>query len=212
MRRINPATVIATIALVASLGGTAIAAGLANNSVKSRTIVNGQVKNQDLGNGSVTSPKIKNASITTDDVQDGSLTGQDVQDGSVSGQDVQDDSLTGNDVNESSLQGVMASRTRFVSAQANPVPGPSGGFPSQVQVSCAPSEKAIGGGAAWIIPNFQDGNQVTALHVTTTVSAPVPINPGIDGATGWQAAGRNLSGLSRALRVYAVCVPRTPGA
>jgi hypothetical protein len=39
---------------------------------------------------------------------------------------------------------------------------------------------------------------------------PEPAIPAADGATGWRAAGRNLSGLDRTFRVYAVCVPRQP--
>jgi hypothetical protein len=44
----SPAMVIACIALICALGGTAYAAALAANSVKSKTIKNGQVKPPDL--------------------------------------------------------------------------------------------------------------------------------------------------------------------
>jgi hypothetical protein len=92
--------------------------------------------------------------------------------------------------------------------QAAPVPGPTNGSPSSVEVDCPTGERAIGGGAAWIIPSFQDGNVPTALHVTVTATMPKSATPGTGDATGWQAFGRNLSGTDRALRVYAICVPR----
>jgi hypothetical protein len=90
------------------------------------------------------------------------------------------------------------------------IPGPAGGFPAQVTVNCPTGHKAIGGSAAWIIPNFQDGNVATSLDAPITASMPVPATPGTNNHTGWQANGRNLSGTDRVLRVYAVCVPLTP--
>jgi hypothetical protein len=95
---------------------------------------------------------------------------------------------------------------RFVQEQAAPVEGPPAGVPSNVAASCPSDHKAIGGGAAWVIPNFQDNNQFSALDAPITVSAPVPATAGTDDATGWQAFGRNKTGALRALRVYAVCV------
>jgi hypothetical protein len=189
----TPAFVLALIALLVAMSGTAVAVtALAPNSVKSKHIVNGQVKVKDLAADSVRGPK----------VQDASLTGADVADASLAGEDVQDDSLSGADVNESTLQGVMASSVRIVVSQGAPVQ-----FGAERVASCAPAEKAIGGGAAWIQPGT---NSPTQLEAPITASMPEPAVPAVDGATGWRAAGRNLSGVDRAFRVYAVCVPRQP--
>jgi hypothetical protein len=229
----TPAFVVAIIALVVSMSGTAVAVtALAPNSVKSKHIANGQVKAKDLGSDSVRGAKVRDASLTgadvadgslagadvtdgslagadvTDeslagtDVQDGSLSGGDVQDGSLTGADVQDNSLTGADVNESTLQGLMASRVRMVVTQGLPTQGGQ-----EFVASCAASEKAIGGGGAWIQPGT---GTPTQLEAPITASMPEPAIPAADGATGWRAAGRNLSGLDRTFRVYAVCVPRQP--
>lgn len=189
----TPAFVLALIALVVAMSGTAVAVtALAPNSVKSKHIVNGQVKAKDLGSNAVRGPK----------VQDASLTGADVADGSLTGEDVQDDSLSGADVNESTLQGVMASRVRIAVSQ-----GPAQQFGAERVASCAADEKAIGGGAAWVLAGT---NSPTQLEAPVTASMPEPAIPGVDGATGWRAAGRNVSGVDRAFRVYAVCVPKQP--
>jgi hypothetical protein len=209
----TPAFVLALIALVVAMSGTAVAVtALAPNSVKSKHIVNGQVKAKDLAPNSVRGPKVQDASLTGADVADGSLagadvadeslTGGDVQNGSLTGEDVQDDSLTGADVNESTLQGVMASPVRMVISQ-----GPPQQFGAERVASCAANEKAIGGGAAWLQPGT---DAPTQLEAPITASMPEPAGPGPDGATGWRAAGRNVSGVDRAFRVYAVCVPKQP--
>jgi hypothetical protein len=209
----TPAFVLALIALVVAMSGTAVAVtAIAPNSVKSKHIANGQVKTKDLAADSVRGAKVQDASLTGDDVADGSvagadvidgsLAGADVQNGSLTGEDVQDDSLTGADVNESTLQGVMASQVRMVIAQ-----GPALQFGDERVASCAASEKAIGGGAVWLQPGT---NSPTQLEAPITASMPEPAVPAADGATGWRGAGRNLSGVDRVLRVYAVCVPKQP--
>jgi hypothetical protein len=199
----TPAFVLALIALLVAMSGTAVAVtALAPNSVKSKHIVNGQVKVKDLAADSVRGPKVLDASLGGADVADETLAGADVQNGSLTGEDVQDDSLTGADVNESTLQGVMASQVRTVVSQGAPVQ-----FGAERVASCAPDEKAIGGGAAWVQPGT---NSPTQLEAPITASMPEPALPAADSATGWRAAGRNLSGVDRALRVYAICVPKQP--
>jgi hypothetical protein len=199
----TPAFVLALIALLVAMSGTAVAVtAIAPNSVKSKHIVNGQVKTKDLGANSVRGPKVLDASLSGADVADESLAGADVQNGSLTGDDVQDDSLTGADVNESTLQGLMASQVRMVIAQGAPVQ-----FGDERVASCAASEKAIGGGAVWLQPGT---NAPTQLEAPITASMPEPAVPAVDGATGWRGAGRNLSGVDRVLRVYAVCVPKQP--
>jgi len=101
----------------------------------------------------------------------------------------------------------QANAVRVVTKQAPAVPGPAGGNPSEITVSCNADEKATGGGAAWIITNFQDGNQPTALEAPITASYPIVDAAGA--VTGWHALGRNMSGTERALRAYVMCTPKT---
>ena len=101
--RPSPATAIALVALFISLTGSALAAQLAVNSVKSKHIKNGQVKTADLGPGAVSAAKLKPGSVTGTAVADGTLGGADIGDNSLSGTDVGDNSLSGADIDESSL-------------------------------------------------------------------------------------------------------------
>ena len=66
-RRTTYANTVSTFALVLAVmgGGTAIAAGLANNSVESRHIVDGTVRGTDLSNGSVTGKDVDESSLDT---------------------------------------------------------------------------------------------------------------------------------------------------
>lgn len=206
MRSIIRQTTLAAAAITLAVTGSAVALpGKANvdrddlraNVVKSFNIAPKQVNTSDVADRAIKQAKLGLSSVGSEQVADESLTGQDVK----------DDSLTGSDIDEATLKGFMSSQVRYVFAQAAPVPGPAGGTPSTVTANCPQGERAIGGGAAWIIPNFQDGNQPTALHVTITASMPTPATPGTGDAAGWQAHGRNLSGTERALRAYAICVP-----
>lgn len=104
----------------------------------------------------------------------------------------------------------MANGVRTVFNQAAPTVGTAVGVPSEVTASCNADEKAIGGGGAWIITGFQDGNVPSALHLTISASMPDPAVPGVNEATGWRVLGRNLEvGATRSLRAYVSCVPKT---
>jgi hypothetical protein len=209
--RPTPAFVLAIVALMVALGGSAVAAGLVPNSVKSKHIANGQVKKQDLAASSVRGDKVLDSSLTgvdlqdgsvgAADVQDGSLESTDVKDGSLTGADVQDDSLTGADIQEGTL-GLMSNQVRYVS---NTTANQPNGVGATISVNCPANEKAIGGGAAWLLPGT---NSPTALEAPITASMPIPATAGVNDATGWTAAGRNLTTVDRQLRVYAICVPQ----
>lgn len=86
----KPSLVVALIALIAALAGTAYAAV----GIDSADIKNGSLKSADFKN---------NAGVKGADVVNGSIAGADVGDGSVAGADIADDSLNGADVNEGAL-------------------------------------------------------------------------------------------------------------
>jgi hypothetical protein len=74
------ALVVALLALVASVGGGALAAGV--------------ITGKDIKNSSITGKDIKNKSIKGKDVKDKSLTGADVKDGSLAAADLAGGTLT----------------------------------------------------------------------------------------------------------------------
>ncbi len=87
MRRVklsmpSPAMIVACLALIAALGGTAYAA-LGKNSVKSRQIAPKAVKTSDLANGAVTGKKLKAGAVGLDAITDGTITGGKLADGAV---------------------------------------------------------------------------------------------------------------------------------
>ena len=94
-KRPSPALVVAMIALVAALGGTAVALP-----------GKGTVDKNDIKKNAVKSKQVVNESLTGGDIQNESLTGGEIQNESLAGGDVQNNGLTGDDVDESTLGAV----------------------------------------------------------------------------------------------------------
>jgi hypothetical protein len=67
-RRPSPALIIAIIALIAALGGTAWAAGLKKGSVGSRQLKSGSVTTGKIANNAITSPKVAKETLTGADI------------------------------------------------------------------------------------------------------------------------------------------------
>lgn len=203
-------------ALVLALAFTSVASALPgkrsvdandlqSNVVKSTSIVNGAVKTQDLGAGAVISQTVKDESLTGADILNGSLTGDDVKDESLTGAKVLNDSLTGDDVKESTLQGVASSSIRTIVGAGNVPAGTTG----QATAACAATERAIGASAAYTIPNFQDGNQVSQLAgLFITGVQPNPATGG-QNVQSYTAYARNESGTARTIQVYVTCQSKT---
>jgi hypothetical protein len=76
--RPSPAMVVAVVALIAALGGTAFALKigtkqLKNGAVKTKKLANGAVKTNKLGNGAVTTAKLGNGAVTSDKIAAGAV-------------------------------------------------------------------------------------------------------------------------------------------
>ena len=91
-RRLTYANVMSTLAVLLLLvgGGTAVAAGVAKNSVTSKSIKNETIASKDLKDG---------AAVASSDVVDNSLTGMDIAE--LTGTDIAE--LTGTDIDESTF-------------------------------------------------------------------------------------------------------------
>jgi hypothetical protein len=63
-KHLNPSTVIACIALFVALAGTAFAAGLGRNAVRTRNIANNAVTTPKLRNNAVNAVKLRNGAVT----------------------------------------------------------------------------------------------------------------------------------------------------
>jgi hypothetical protein len=116
-RRISPALVVALIALVAALAGSAIALpgkntvdknDIKRNAVKTKAIKDAAVTEPKLGNAAVSSakladaavssPKIADAAVSSAKLADAAVTRAKIADSAVDSAKVEDDSLTGSDL------------------------------------------------------------------------------------------------------------------
>lgn len=84
-RHLNPATVIACIALFVALSGAAMAAKvtLSKNAVKTKNIANGAVTTPKLRNGAVTGAKLRNGAVTGAKIANGTIGSGQLANGSV---------------------------------------------------------------------------------------------------------------------------------
>ncbi|HEX7290116.1 MAG TPA: hypothetical protein VF250_03220 [Conexibacter sp.] len=199
IRRPSASMIVALVALFAALGGTGYAAAtISGRDIQKRTIPANRVVNNALGGGQINESKLGPVPVAQQ-----ALTAQTAASATEAGHATSADTAT----NAQQLQGrdagsFLSNTIRLVSNQTAPVATDTG---AGVSVTCSAGEKAIGGGAAWLI----SGDAATELNAPITASMPLPAAAGTNNMVGWQAHGRNLTGSPRTLRVYAVCVPRT---
>lgn len=191
--RPSPALVISCVALFLALTGSALAVGLAKNSVRSPQIVDGAIRSVDLRDNSVKAEKIapdavggeeiaENA-VESPEVAPDSLTNQDLGAASVASSEVADQSLTAEDLGPDS---VAASELGTVTVRTNSTTvanGANGG----VSVACAAAEQVLGGGG-------QPG------HFGTEMTSSRP------SGNGWLYQAKNNSGGEDSLTVFALCL------
>jgi hypothetical protein len=130
--RISPALVISCVALFLALTGSALAVGIAKDSVRSAQIVDGTVRTVDIRDSAITTPKIAEAAVDSSKVADGSLTVADLGDNSVGAAEILPDSVGASEL------GAVSVRTSATTLAK----GASGG----VTADCAAGEQVLGGG------------------------------------------------------------------
>jgi hypothetical protein len=211
--RPSPAMLIACIALFATTAGTALAAALPKNSVRSAQIVNGAVKTVDLGKDAVRSGKIADGTIgaadlgtdsvdsdeiakdavgseeiaenavTSAKVAPDSLTADDLAPNSVGSSEVADNSLTKADLGPSS---VGNSELGAVVQRSNST-AIAAGANGSVSVGCLAGEQVLGGGG-------QPGN----FGVEMTSSRP--------NGNSWLYQAKNQNGSPSTITAYVLCL------
>lgn len=92
VKRPSPAMIVAVIALVAALTGTAFAA-LGKNSVGSKQLKKNAVTAAKIKGNAVTEAKIRNSSVSTGKLKDAAVTAEKIANGAVTGAKVQTSSL-----------------------------------------------------------------------------------------------------------------------
>lgn len=191
--RPSPALVISCLALFLALTGSALAVGIAKNSVRSAQIVDGTVRTVDLRDNAVNAQKIAPDSVGSEEIAENavaspevapdSLTNQDLGDASVTSSEVADQSLTASDLGPNS---VASSELAGVTVRTNTTKVAKGANGS-VSVDCAPGEQVLGGGG-------QPG------HFGTEMTSSRP------SGEGWLYQAVNNTGGEDTLTVFALCL------
>jgi hypothetical protein len=201
--RPSPALVIACIALFAALTGSAIAAGVGKNTVRSPQIVDGTIRTIDLRDNSVAAGKIAPDAVDTteiaengvdsSDVAPDTLAAGDLAAASVTSSEVADQSLTANDlgpdsVGSSELQAgsVRASELGAIIQVTNSAPIKAGDN-AAVTATCPAGTTVISGGG---LPGLYSVALVGTLR----------------SGNGWIAYAHSNSANDTTLVAYAYCL------
>ena len=201
--RPSPSLVISCVALFLALTGSALAVGIAKNSVRSAQIVDGTVRTIDLRDNAVSSPKIapdavgaeeiaENA-VSSPEVAQDSLTNQDLGTASVTSSEVADQSLTEadfgpNSVGSSELQaGAVRASELGPIIQVTDNAAVAAGANISVTATCPAGTTVISGGA-------QPGH--FGVELTSTLR----------NGNGWLAQAKNNSGAPSSLTAFAYCL------
>jgi hypothetical protein len=161
--RPSPAMIIACLALVLALTGSAIAAGVAKNSVRSAQIADGTVRTFDIHDGAVSSAKVTDDSLAATDLAPNAVGNSEIADNSVSSPEVAADSLTAGDLGPSS---VASSEVTDQSLTANDL-GPESVGANEIATDAV--------GSIEISPSAVHASELAAI---TTVSNTVTIEGG----------------------------------
>jgi hypothetical protein len=186
-RRPSPALLVACVALVAALAGSAAATVTA--------LPDGSVGTVQLADDAVISPKIRNGAVTALDIANSTITGADVRDRSLTHADFKPGSLPPGPRGETGAQGPQGPKGSPGTSGRQVVKADSAlssASSKSVTAACPAGKKALGGG----VEVSGDGRD----RVSVTGSVPA-------GDAGWQARAVELLSTSAPwqLHVYAVC-------
>jgi hypothetical protein len=161
--RPSPAMIVACLALLLALTGSAIAAGVAKNSVRSAQIADATVRTVDLRDNAVSSAKVADDSLIATDLAADSVGSSEIAENAVSSPEVAPDSLTAGDLDANS---VTSSEVADQSLTANDL-GPESVGANEIATDAV--------GSIEISPGAVHASELAAI---TTVSNTVPIEAG----------------------------------
>ena len=201
--RPSPALIVSCVALFLALTGSALAVGIAKNSVRSAQIVNGAVRTVDLRDDAVNAAKVAPDSIGSEEIAENAvespevapeaLTSQDLGAASVTSSEVADQSLTSDDLGPNSV-GSSELQTASVRAaelgailQSSNSTTIKGGANASVSATCPAGTTVISGGAS---AGFYQ------VHLTSSYRA----------GNGWHVDARSAAAGDTTLTAYAYCL------
>ena len=211
--RPSPALVIACIALFAALTGSAIAAGVGKNTVRSPQIVDGTIRTVDLRDNAVATGKIAPNAVAAGKIAPDAVDTTEIAENGVESSDVAPDSLVAGDLAASS---VTSSEVADQSLTANDL-GPDSVGSSELQSGSVRASELAGivqvtnnipikaGDNAAVTANCPAGTTVISgggLPANYTVSLVGSVRSG----NGWAAYARSYSANDSTLTAYAYCL------
>jgi hypothetical protein len=201
--RPSPALVISCIALFLTLAGTAFAATVAKNSVRSAQIVDATVRTVDLHDGAVNSAKVADNSLTADDLGTNSVGSDEIAENAVSSPEVAPDSLNAGDLGPNSVGSSEVADHSLTSAdlapesvratelgtitQRNISATIQAGKTGSVSANCEPGEQIISG-----------GGQPSVFGVEMTSTRP--------SGNGWLYQAKNNTASDQTITAFALCL------
>jgi len=193
-RHIRPpsaSTVIASLALMAALGGTSYAAA----TISSGDIKNNTVRSADVKNNSLTGRDVKNSSLTSGDVRNGSLLAKDFKSGQ----------LPAGPAGPAGPGGAAGGLGKLVYVEGDFVTI-GAGKEDFVEAECPPGFIVTGGGVGSSANLPPNSPEFTAAPYTINSSHPsAGDGSGDPGNAAWGVWMENLSGQSQDSAAFAVC-------
>jgi hypothetical protein len=182
----SPAMIVACLALLLALTGSAVAAGVAKNSVRSAQIVDGTVRTLDLRDSAVNSAKVADDSLIATDLAPDSVGTSEIAENAVASPEVAPDSLTAGDLGANS---VASSEVTDQSLTANDL-GPDSAGSSEVAADAVGSSELQSGSvrAAELAPIVQASNS-TAIKGGANASVTATCPAGTTVISGGSSAG-----------------------
>lgn len=194
-RRPSPAIIVATIALVAALGGTTYAQVAINGAdIRNKSIAGGKLKNQAVGTA-----QLRNLAVQSTDIQSGAVTVSKLRSGAVTAAKLGRDAvgtaaIAPNSVTRADLQ--AAARVPNVVVRTSAVAGASPGTLNQTAVGCNQGETLISGGG---------GIASAPVAGAGLVSSRPEIAAGTAVPTRWQVIMANGSPGPIEFQAFAIC-------
>lgn len=191
--RISPALVISCVALFMALTGSALAVGIAKNSVRSAQIVDGSVRSIDLRDNAVNAAKIAPSSVGSEELAENSVESPEVAPDSLSSQDLGAASVASSEVADQSLSAadlgpdaVNASELGTVTLRTNSAKVAKDASGS-VSANCAAGEQVLSG-----------GGQPSHFGTEMTSSRP--------SGNGWLYQALNKTGGEDTITAFVLCL------
>lgn len=196
-RRPSAAFVLAFVALLVALGGTAVAASHINGKdIRNKSIAGIKLKNQSVGTA-----QLRNGAVQARDIQTGAVTVSKIRQGAVTRSKIAANAVTSNRIAPGAVVRAdiaPSARVPSVIVRQSVVQGVVNNAVAETTASCNPGEVLISGGAGPI------SSPAAGLAVVASRPQPVGAAP-----TSWLVIMGNQSGATAEFSAYAVCATRT---